>query len=60
MNEVVRSRKDSVNLFNEVNRLRMGSFAFTLALCASEHKPTRRLFNVAERKKNKQKSVNYY
>ena len=25
MNAVVRSRKDSGNLFNEVNRLRMGS-----------------------------------
>ncbi len=34
MNEVVRSKKDSVNLSNVVNRLRMGGFAFcSSSLC---------------------------
>ena len=55
MNEVVHSRKDSVNLFNVVNRLRTGGYAFACALCASGHKPTRRLFNAVRGKKNEVK-----
>ncbi len=47
MNEVVRSRKDSVNLFNEENRLRVGCQS-ALALAS--------IFNAESGQKKKQKS----
>ena len=43
------------NLFNVVNRLRTGGYAFACAFCASGHKPTRRLFNAVRGKKNEVK-----